>query len=355
MKLNHYPKQTKTHQAGLSLIELMISMVLGLLILAGVIQVFASTQQAYRTQEAMSRIQESGRYATEVLSRNIRQAGYKGGCGTNVDINILLDETDANYDQAIHTLGAGLEGWNNASPAAYAGNMNGYVANTDVLLVKHAATRSGITANGNTLANSATITIDQTDNGIPRGQIIIVAEDDACDIFQKANNENGNNLNRGNPGQGIGPGNKTPNNSNLFSKTYSENMRIMLFQSDLYYIGASDADPNNTALRRIRFSGTGAGEDQELVDNIINMQIRYGVDTNNNKRVDNYVSADAVANWEDVVAVRVSLLARSEHANILPNNMTGIPFDGGTFDAPAGDRRMYQAFTTTIGLRNKLP
>lgn len=354
MKLHHYSKQTKRHQAGLSLIELMISMVLGLLILAGVIQVFASTQQAYRTQEAMSRIQESGRYATEVLSRNIRQAGYKGGCGTNVDINILLDDSDEDYDQAIHTLGSGLLGWNNESPGDYEDEMANYVAGTDVILVKHAATRSGVTANGNTPSNAANINLTGA-SGIPRGQIIMVADDDACDIFQNASNANAQNLNRGNPGAGIGPGNKLPANSNPFSKSYSDNMRIMLFQSDLYYIGSSDADPNNTALRRIRFSGTGAAEDQELVDNIINMQIRYGVDTNNNKRVDNYVTADNVANWDDVVAVRISLLARSEHTNILPNNMTGIPFDGGTFDAPAGDRRMYQAFTTTIGLRNKLP
>ncbi|KGK42839.1 hypothetical protein LH51_04225 [Nitrincola sp. A-D6] len=331
--------------------ELMIAMVLGLLILAGVIQVFASTQQAYRTQEAMSRIQESGRYATEVLSRNIRQAGYKGGCATNIDINILLDETHSDYDSAIHTLGTGLEGWNNGS-GTYAASMGGYIPNTDVLLVKHAATLSGVTAKDHTNANASAIPLTDTSN-IEQGQIIMVAEEDACDIFQNSNDANAKSLNRASPG-GMVPGNKSPAASNLFSKAYTSNMRIMLFQSDLYYIGAS-IDPNNTALRRIRFGGSGAAVDEELVDNIIDMQIRYGVDTNDDRRVDNYVTANNVADWDDVVAVRVSLLARSEHANILPNNMTGIPFDGGTFNAPAGDRRMYQAFNTTIGVRNKLP
>ncbi|QEW05257.1 PilW family protein [Nitrincola iocasae] len=347
-----YLQKPKTHQSGLSLIELMISMVLGLLILAGVIQVFASTQQAYRTQEAMSRIQESGRYATEVLSRNIRQAGYKGGCGSNVDINILLDEAHSDYDAAVHALGAGLEGWNNSS-GTYAASMAGYVANTDVLLVKHASTNSGVTASGNTPSQAANINLTGSSD-IPKGQIVMVADDDACDIFQNASSVNANNLNRGNPGAGIGPGNKLPANTNPFSKSYSDNMRIMLFQSDLYYIGAS-TDPNNTALRRIRFGGSGAAVDEELVDNIINMQIRYGVDTSGDKRVDAYITANNVTDWDDVVAVRISLLARSEHANILPNNMTGIPFDGATFNAPAGDRRMYQAFNTTIGVRNKLP
>jgi len=50
-------------QQGLTLVELMIAMVIGLILIAGVIQIFLSSQQAYRTQESMSRIQESGRFA----------------------------------------------------------------------------------------------------------------------------------------------------------------------------------------------------------------------------------------------------------------------------------------------------
>lgn len=351
--MNNLSLNLKHKQKGISLIELMISLVLGLLIVGGVIQMFISTQHTYRTQEAMSRIQESGRYATEVLSRNIRQAGYKGGCARNVDVNILLNESSA--DNTIHTIGEGVQGWNNNAPVQYSSDMSGYVANTDVILIKHAATASGVTASDNNNANSASINLTGA-SGIPQGQIVVVAEDDACDIFQNASNANATNLNRGNPG-GLFPGNKSPASSNPFSKAYSENMRIMLFQSDLYYIGISDADPNNSSLRRIRYSATGTatGNNEELVDNVVDMQIRYGIDTNNDRRVNSYVPANNVSNWENVVAVRISLLLRSEHNNILSEPISGLPFNATTFNAPADDRRMYQAFTTTVGIRNKLP
>ena len=353
--MNYEISKSQKRQSGVSLIELMISLVLGLLIVGGVIQVFVATQQTYRTQEAMSRIQESGRYATEVLSRNIRQAGFKGGCAVNVDINILLDET--NTDTLIHTIGDGVRGWDNNAPALYLPDMAGYVAGTDVILIKHAAVTSGLTANGNTAASDAEINLTSTSgSGIPPGQFIIVADDDACDIFQNGLNANENKLGRTNP-VGLFPGNKSPADTSPFSKAYSDNMRIMLFQSDLYYISTSDADPNNRALRRIRYSNTGSAvnNNQELVDNIFDMQIRYGIDTNNDRRVNNYVSANNVSSWDNVIAVRVSLLVRSDHNNILPEPIGGLPFNGSTFNALAGDRRMYQAFTTTVGVRNKLP
>lgn len=62
-------------QAGLTLLELMISMTLGLLLVAGIGTIYVGSNQTYRVQEENARIQESGRYALEVIGRNIRQAG----------------------------------------------------------------------------------------------------------------------------------------------------------------------------------------------------------------------------------------------------------------------------------------
>ncbi|ARU27615.1 hypothetical protein CBR65_09340 [Cellvibrio sp. PSBB006] len=65
-------------QAGLSLIELMIAITLGLILMAGVIQVFLSSRVTFATQQAMSRVQETGRLAVEFMARDIRMAGYMG-------------------------------------------------------------------------------------------------------------------------------------------------------------------------------------------------------------------------------------------------------------------------------------
>lgn len=63
-------------QLGLSLVELMVAMALGLLLMTGVIQVFLSSRQTYAANEAMGRLQENGRFALEFIARSARMAGY---------------------------------------------------------------------------------------------------------------------------------------------------------------------------------------------------------------------------------------------------------------------------------------
>lgn len=66
---------TKTSQVGLTLLELLISLSLGLLLAAGIGTIYVGSNQTYRVQEQNSRIQESGRYALELIGRSLRQAG----------------------------------------------------------------------------------------------------------------------------------------------------------------------------------------------------------------------------------------------------------------------------------------
>lgn len=68
-------------QAGFTLVELMVAMVLGLLVLISVVYVFAGSRAAHRHQESYSAVQETGRIALELMSRDLRMAGYNG-CGS---------------------------------------------------------------------------------------------------------------------------------------------------------------------------------------------------------------------------------------------------------------------------------
>ena len=56
--------------------ELMIATVIGLLLLSAVMAAFVSSSKIYRTQEAMARVQETGRFVLEILPQDIREAGY---------------------------------------------------------------------------------------------------------------------------------------------------------------------------------------------------------------------------------------------------------------------------------------
>jgi len=67
--------QCRYGERGLSLVELMIAMTIGLILLAGVYQVFISSSLSYKYQEDISRLQENARMAMDQLAQDVRQAG----------------------------------------------------------------------------------------------------------------------------------------------------------------------------------------------------------------------------------------------------------------------------------------
>lgn len=76
----------KKSQQGLSLIELMVAIVLGLLLINGALEMLLTSRNTYRNTDDISRIQENGRFALELLASNIRMAGYKNPVNINPDI-----------------------------------------------------------------------------------------------------------------------------------------------------------------------------------------------------------------------------------------------------------------------------
>jgi len=60
--------------AGLSLVELMLAMTLGLIVASGFISVFLATSGSQRTQHQLALLQESGRFAMDRLTQDLRMA-----------------------------------------------------------------------------------------------------------------------------------------------------------------------------------------------------------------------------------------------------------------------------------------
>jgi type IV pilus assembly protein PilW len=63
---------------GFSLVEFMVASVIGLFLLAGLIQMFQQNRTSHRMNESLSRLQENGRFATQLFSDTLRMAGYAG-------------------------------------------------------------------------------------------------------------------------------------------------------------------------------------------------------------------------------------------------------------------------------------
>ena len=70
-------KRRLSKQSGMSLIEVMIAMTIGLIILVALGYFFIGSMNINRTTDDVSRMQESGRNALELMGRAIRQAGYR--------------------------------------------------------------------------------------------------------------------------------------------------------------------------------------------------------------------------------------------------------------------------------------
>ena len=64
---------------GLSLVELLIAMLLGLFLSGGVVSAYLGSKLNYYYEEQAARLQENGRYATRLLKRELAMAGFFGG------------------------------------------------------------------------------------------------------------------------------------------------------------------------------------------------------------------------------------------------------------------------------------
>ena len=174
-----------------------------------------------------------------------------------------------------------------------------------------------------------------------------------ADIFQVTNTTNSTKASQNavvhNTGTGS-PGNYNPDsckgggNAHCLSQTYGSDAALFELQAVTYTIAAGAS--GEPALWRSE-----NGTDVELVEGVEEMQVLYGIDDDNDNYANQYVASDAVADMNDVIAVRFMLLVRSEDAFVAEVPQT-YNFNGNTV-TPA-DRRLRQVFTTTIGLRNRI-
>jgi type IV pilus assembly protein PilW len=92
---------------GFTLVELMVSMGIGMVILAAVTTTFMSQTRIYNAQEQINEMQQNARGVFDILSRELKMAGYKpnggGFNGVTYSTTQLMVQADLNSDGAIST------------------------------------------------------------------------------------------------------------------------------------------------------------------------------------------------------------------------------------------------------------
>lgn len=99
-------KTCRVNKKGLSVIELLVAGVIGLILLAGVVQIYINSRQAYKLNEAMAEVQENGAFAMALIETQLRMAGFRADAVYNRDVTFDADGTT--FDQ-----GQGIKGTNN--------------------------------------------------------------------------------------------------------------------------------------------------------------------------------------------------------------------------------------------------
>ena len=67
-----------SRQSGVGLIETMVALVIGLFLIASAVAIHDRSRAAYRTVETVARLQETARYAFDVIEADVRMASYWG-------------------------------------------------------------------------------------------------------------------------------------------------------------------------------------------------------------------------------------------------------------------------------------
>lgn len=326
------PVRPARFQWGVSLIELMVALVIGLFLILGAVTVFNQSRNTYRASESVARLQEVGRLAMDVIETDVRMANFWGmsnradyilnraGPGEPPPATFdapqqanaaVCGTTSAPSNYFVINLEEYIGGANNSFTLTCAAN--NYLAGTDTLWLRRAnsneppATNLGLDPDRIYLQTS-------------RVQGVLFVPDSDC---------------RHPKTQACIPADYLPPAS-----------QSRALEARIYYVSSQSTNRDDVpALRRKRFANANgsAGQafiDEEIVPGVEDLQVRFGVDVDGDTNIDQYADPGAVPAGARVVSAQITLRIRAEDR------------DFGYVDETMNDNYRRIVVTKTIHIRN---
>jgi type IV pilus assembly protein PilW len=328
-------------QRGVSLVELMISITVGLLIIVSLTAVLVSSSGSSRTNQRTSEVQSNGRFAAELLKHDLHEAGFKGftaAADMNTPSTVLTPITGeclpagASAGDFVKNIRQGVWGSNDANPFAASCIPAANYARGDVLVVRKLASARATTLAANTFYFRTSYAAGEVFRGAPNI---------ACPAPQSGY---------------VVPFKFIP----CMVGTPNVDLQDFPIETYVYYISpyttSATESPLVPALYRVAL-GAGVMTPELVASGIENMQIQYlRIPTDSASR---YFDASGInggstdsgsTEWDDVHSVRIWLLARNSKTEPGYVNAQDYVMGDQTYTVNDGFRR--QLFTSVIQLRN---
>ena len=375
--MTRHRSATRLH--GFSLVEFMVAITLALIVTAGVISVFVGSRSAFNATSGTAAVSDSGRFALIFLENAVRDTGNMA-CGAPVRtfINVNPQPTPLDYiagpapallfqpmggyeaantspgnTYAASTAGGALGDW-----ASFTTALDGAfstlpaaafpIVNNDILVTR-SSTQGAQPAYVTALAGS-TVTVDTN----PAGELIApqmaIISDCAKSVVFQISSMAGNTITISTGGS---PGNLSSGFPTQIS--FATGSQVTPLQTSVYFIALGADGDGALFTATVPSSNSLLNTYTELVPDIEAMQILYGLDTTGSQTVSEYVTANQVQDFTQVMSVKIALLAASppglgtKPAAAVTYNLLG------TLVTSPPDNRTRQVFEATIAARNDLP
>ncbi len=285
-------------QSGVSLVELMVAVTISLLVLTALGAVFLSTTQSRNEMQKSTQQQESGRYASELIADNVKMAGYLAEFDSTPLITpaTLPDPCATTRADLLAAMPLHVQGVNDISGAL--GCTPDVKTGTDVLVVRRAST-CAVGADGCDVFLSgayhfqASLCTPNDGSGAELAHAVNSDADYAAYHFAFSDTK----------------ADFTRRKTSCSTTDYAEIHRYLVH---IYYVANNNQTGDGIPTLKRAELGAGTFNVVPLVDGIENMQIQYGVDSNNDGVANSYTSSPtSTADWRNTMAVSVHLLARN--------------------------------------------
>jgi type IV pilus assembly protein PilW len=284
---------------GVSLIEVLVSMVIGLVVVGAVIVSIVGSGKAGRFQSSYAQMNQDAQIGLSILSRELQMAGYSQPSGlVDTSGGVGTPTYSLSYNIGTATVVFGCDtGFANPQAASLACNASGSAPALEVVYEADLK---------NTVPTSGNVPSDCLGNGIP----------------------------------GVAP----------------------YFARNRFYIATATGSGASGRPELYCASNNAANSPQPILENIEVMRVWYGVQVLANPRqVVRYVSATDInavgpTEWNNVISVRVCLLMRSAETVLESGGEDTLTYlDCDSTQQTSNDRYLRRAYFTTSTLRSKMP